>query len=1324
MKNTIVAIAISISVFAFGTLNAQKTVQVTEDQMNGLSIKNSSFFELSGELNTPVFTVTETNTELGTFTRLAVSGNTKTDLYGQPEMPAIRKLIRVPLGAEAIVSISELKYVDIMLEDEGFDNPVYPAQPPRSKNEDIHEFIYDQAAYQQAGFFEHELISVQILGVMRDKRIARITFIPFSYDPVSHTLRVYHHIGFKVEYKNADMPATLSLEEKYASICFQSINNSLVNEEPLYNKENFKVYPIKYVIIADRMFESQLQSFIEWKTQKGFLVVEAYTDEGAVGSTLTSIKSYIQGLYDAGTPDDPAPSYVLFVGDIQQIPTWDNGHGATDRNYCEFTNDLFPEIYYGRFSAQNPTQLQPYIDKTLQYEKYTMPDPTYLDEVVMVAGMDGSFGASHGNGQINYGTINYFNEDHGIYSQTYLYPNSGSNAAQIRQDISDGVTFGNYTAHCSPDGWSDPNFSISHIPALQNQDMYCVLIGNCCSSSEYQLNECFGEAIVRTANKGAVGYIGASNSTYWDEDYYFGVGVGQISQNPPSYSETGLGNYDRSFHDHGEEFGEWYVSGDEMIFAGNMAVTEGSPGSAEYYWDIYNYIGDPSLMVYYSNPPVIAVTYSPLLPLQSTSFTVTTEAYAYVALSVDGELLSSALASSDGIAVLEFPALSTMGVGDVVVTKQNGQPFFGTVMISSPSGPYLMLEDVDISDPDGNQNGQADYGESIAMDVSLENAGNGEALSTISTLIGNDPYLSITKNVHEWPTIPGLETVTEDGAFTMEIASYVPDQYSVGFEIELNTPTKESWIYEYDLLINAPVMSIESMVIDDSQSGNNNGRLDPGETATIKIINKNTGHCPAENTQTQLSSTSQYLNFENNTFTIGTLGLLGFTYSEYEVEVDSDAPDGAAFAEFEYTLASGEYIATKQFRQRIGLIMEDYETGDFSKFDWTMGGEQGWQVSSIFPFEGDYSAKSGLITDGQSSELMIEVDVMIADTIFFTYKVASQMDDDFLKFYIDNSLKGEWSGIGAGWNEISIYVPTGVHTLKWVYEKDGSGFAGNDCAWLDNIIFPPLMTLTCYAGSDAYACNGSDFQCLGQATDWVSVLWTSNGDGTFDNPEILQPIYTPGSDDISSGNVQLTLMAENAAGSSVDDIMNLSVMDTPDVAATPEGPDYVNSPATPSSEYSTDPLQYAEYYEWKVEPIEAGSFSGMGIVGTINWNTSFVGTATISVRAMNNCGDGLFSEGFDVIVDNMVSVDEPSVDKGLQVYPNPTSSSFNILVGEDMLHASINVYNVIGEKVYTLNTNMAAGEVLNIELGNNPKGLYILSVEAEHLSFTEKLIKK
>ncbi|MCP4710920.1 MAG: Gingipain R, partial [Planctomycetes bacterium] len=350
-------------------------------------------------------------------------------------------------------------------------------------------------------------------------------------------------------------------------------------------RDTITQYPVKYVIISDPMFEEALQPFIEWKRKKGFNVVEGYTDNPDVGTSTGSIKSFIQDLYDEGTPQDPAPSFVLFVGDIDQVPAFSGQSGGhvTDLHYCEYTNDYIPEIYYGRFSANNLAQLQPQLDKTLEYEQYLMADPSFTGEVTMISGVDGSFADVWGNGQINYGTTYYFNEEHNILSHTYLYPESGGSAGAIIQDVNNGVSFVNYTAHGSPNGWADPSFTVSDVAGLQNNGKYPLMIGNACSTNEFQIDVCFGEALLRAENRGAIGYIGASNSSYWDEDYYFGVGVGPIVVNP-TYEETNLGAYDGTFHDHGEPLEEHFVTQDALIFAGNLAVTEGSSGSMAYYW--------------------------------------------------------------------------------------------------------------------------------------------------------------------------------------------------------------------------------------------------------------------------------------------------------------------------------------------------------------------------------------------------------------------------------------------------------------------------------------------------------------------------------------------------------------------------------------------------------------------------------------------------------------------------------------------------------------------------------------------------------------------
>ncbi len=73
---------------------------------------------------------------------------------------------------------------------------------------------------------------------------------------------------------------------------------------------------------------------------------------------------------------DPAPSFVLFVGDTGQIPSeiGSSTNKVTDLYYCSVDGDMFPEMYYGRFSATTVPQLETQVDRTIEYEQYQFPD--------------------------------------------------------------------------------------------------------------------------------------------------------------------------------------------------------------------------------------------------------------------------------------------------------------------------------------------------------------------------------------------------------------------------------------------------------------------------------------------------------------------------------------------------------------------------------------------------------------------------------------------------------------------------------------------------------------------------------------------------------------------------------------------------------------------------------------------------------------------------------------------------------------------------------------------------------------------------------------
>ena len=62
------------------------------------------------------------------------------------------------------------------------------------------------------------------------------------------------------------------------------------------------------------------------------------------------------------------------------------------------------------------------------------------------------------------------------------------------------------------------------------------------------------------------------------------------------------------------------------------------------------------------------------------------------------------------------------------------------------------------------------------------------------------------------------------------------------------------------------------------------------------------------------------------------------------------------------------------------------------------------------------------------STMEIDVDVTTDGEISYMKKVSSESNYDFLKFYIDGQLQGEWSG-EVSWSAETFLVNAGQHTF-------------------------------------------------------------------------------------------------------------------------------------------------------------------------------------------------------------------------------------------------------------------------------------------------------
>jgi hypothetical protein len=849
-KSLLILIFIFISILQ---IFSQKEIRLKEAKDFSFELLKSQKQGFQAVQKTGHLNITPEKTKSGTFSEIRTNKLMKTFRKGYPDLPVVSKLIEIPVGADINVKVISYDLEIINLNKRGIKNKLAPAQPSQEKSggQKHDKFYINQKIYNTNEFIGEELVKVEDRGIMRNKRFGRLQISPLKYNPVANKLKVYNNIKIDVQFKNSDEKKADQLNKQYTSPYFENIHKKAVNYQDNKEKEVIDNSPITYVIISDPMFKTQLQPFIKWKERKGFNVITAYTDE--IGNTTSEIKSYLEDLYY--NPDPTPPSFVLFVGDVDQVPAWEGnaGNHVTDFYYCEYTGDTLPDVYYGRFSAQSEAQLQTQIDKTLEYEKYEMAHPEYLSEALLVAGNDKEWEDIYGNGAMWYADNYYFNSNNDINSHLFLQDPPNGNAAvhdSIIKNINAGVSYANYTAHCSSSGWAEPSFANSDISTLTNEGKYGLWVGNCCLSLKFDDNECFGEAALRAENKGAIGYIGGSNNTYWYEDYWWGVGNIASPVEQPSYNETGRGMYDGMFHTKANEAddpSEWYTTQAQAITCGNLAVDASTSNKKEYYWEIYHLMGDPSLMPYLGPPESISISITPSeLLIGTDSLTINTASYAYVALSFQGNLLDAKQTGENGEATLSFNPIQDTGKVSLVVTAQNKQLYTDSIPIGRPATPYIVPDSYSITDTSGNNNGSIDFGEIISLDVTLKNlSDSAKAISISDSLSEKDSYISLIDSTQEYGNIEASGDSLIKGAFSFRVSDSVADQHQAEFLMDISgkdtSGLEYNWQSIFNITINAPKLEIENLAIDDKSTGDGDSILDPGEKADLLVTVQNTG---------------------------------------------------------------------------------------------------------------------------------------------------------------------------------------------------------------------------------------------------------------------------------------------------------------------------------------------------------------------------------------------------------------------------------------------------------------------------------------------------
>ena len=621
-----------------------------------------------------------------------------------------------------------------------------------------------------------------------------------------------------------------------------------------------------------------------------------------------------------------------------------------------------------------------------------------------------------------------------------------------------------------------------------------------------------------------------------------------------------------------------------------------------------------------------------------------------------------------------------------------------------------------INDAAGNNDGLINAGESILLTLSVANFSDEVVNGVTVELSTESDYITITDNTEYFGDFALEDIIEMTDAFAFDVANNIPGGDAVKFYVTAfnNDGSWESNFVEMAFAVNLQT----GMFTVSDPTGNNNGSLDPGETADIFIEVMNTGQIDAAGTTASLSTIAPEITINSGSFDLSTIAAGDSEIAEFNITVDAAAGAGIS-VELMFEAISGFYTLENSFFPKIGLIVEDFETGDFTKFDWEFAGNQNWTIVTTGAYEGIYSAKSGTISHNQNTEMKLTMDVASNDSIAFYRKVSSEATYDFLEFYIDNSMISEWSG-NVDWSRVAFAVTAGEHTFRWRYFKDGSVSTGSDCGWVDFIELPAFADalMSVMAGDDETICEEENFETDATAQNYNSLLWETSGTGIFDDDTSLDAVYTPSADDYSAGSVMLTITVYGEGGAELSDEMELSFMAAPAEAGTISGP--VEACAGNIDEYDVPEIMYADSYNWVLTPDEAGEVSGDGMDITVTWAVDYVGNATLSVLGVNECGEGEFSDELDIAVSICTGISELT-NQSYSVLPNPNNGNFTIsFKNNSNIVSSIKLMDITGKVVYETRDNIK--EQVNIRLDNINEGMYFLMVEKNETKSVEKII--
>lgn len=135
--------------------------------------------------------------------------------------------------------------------------------------------------------------------------------------------------------------------------------------------------------------------------------------------------------------------------------------------------------------------------------------------------------------------------------------------------------------------------------------------------------------------------------------------------------------------------------------------------------------------------------------------------------------------------------------------------------------------------------------------------------------------------------------------------------------------------------------------------------------------------------------------------------------------------------------------------------------------------------------------------------------------------------------------------------------------------------------------------------------------------------------GTYSGAGVTAGSFNPAA--AGAGIHPITYSYTNANGCTDSTSQNITVNPLPAAAGVVSGPATACQAST-GILYTTTAIANATSYSWSVVPPAAATITGTTTTASVSWSAAFTGSASIFVGGVNNCGNGIISNGYQVTV--------------------------------------------------------------------------------------------